>query len=52
MDTLLKDLETAVGAAGIATGAAAEEQAHSPWARLGKPMAVVKPRVARIAVQA
>jgi FAD/FMN-containing dehydrogenase len=44
MDTLLKDLETAVGAGGIATGAAAEEQAHSPWARLGKPMAVVKPR--------
>jgi FAD/FMN-containing dehydrogenase len=44
MDALLKDLETAVGSGGLATGDAAAEQAHSPWARLGKPVAVVKPR--------
>lgn len=44
MDMLLKDLEATVGAAGIATGDAAAEQAYSPWARLGKPAAIVRPR--------
>ena len=44
MDTLLKELESAVGAGGIATGDAAAEQAHSPWARLGRPTAIVRPR--------
>jgi len=41
---LVKELERAVGAGGIATGEAAAEQAHSPWARLGKPAAIVRPR--------
>jgi FAD/FMN-containing dehydrogenase len=44
MDALVKDLERVVGAGGVATGEAAAEQAFSAWARLGKPLAVVKPR--------
>jgi FAD/FMN-containing dehydrogenase len=44
MEALLKDLEAAVGADGLATGEAAAEQAYSPWARLGKPLAIVRPR--------
>jgi hypothetical protein len=44
MEALLKDLETAVGADGVATGEEAAEQAFSPWARLGKPLAIVRPR--------
>jgi FAD/FMN-containing dehydrogenase len=44
MQTLLKALETTVRPEDLATGDAAAEQAFSPWTRLGKPMAVVKPR--------
>jgi FAD/FMN-containing dehydrogenase len=44
MEALLKDLETAVGADGVVAGEAAAEQAFSPWARLGKPLAIVRPR--------
>jgi hypothetical protein len=39
MEALLKDLETGVD------GEAAAEQAFSPWARLGKPLAIVRPRL-------
>ena len=41
---LLDVLEKTLGADGIVTGEAAAEQAYSPWARLGKPLAIVKPR--------
>jgi FAD/FMN-containing dehydrogenase len=44
MPALLEDLESAVGPDAIATGEAAAEQAYSPWARLGKPLAIVRPR--------
>ncbi|MBI1197027.1 MAG: FAD-binding protein [Phenylobacterium sp.] len=44
MTALLKELESTVGAAGVATGEAAAEQAFSPWARLGRPLAIVRPR--------
>jgi FAD/FMN-containing dehydrogenase len=44
MQTLLADLETVVGAEGLAVGDAAKEQAYSPWTRLGAPLAIVRPR--------
>jgi FAD/FMN-containing dehydrogenase len=44
MTALLDALETAVGTGGLVTGEAAAEQAFTPWARLGKPMAIVRPR--------
>src|SRR5215218_8436088 len=44
MEALLQHLESAVGREGLATGDAAKEQAFSPWARLGAPLAIVRPR--------
>jgi FAD/FMN-containing dehydrogenase len=42
--TLIESLSAAVRPEDIAVGAAAEEQATAFWTRLGKPLAVVKPR--------
>src|SRR5436190_1263418 len=44
MQGLLQELETTLGADGLTTGEAAKEQAYSPWARLGAPLAIVRPR--------
>jgi FAD/FMN-containing dehydrogenase len=44
MSTLVQTLEAAVGADGIVTGEAAAEQAFSPVAKLGAPLAIVRPR--------
>jgi len=43
MDALLETLRERLGPNQVLTGAAAEEQAHSPWTRLGKPKAIVRP---------
>jgi FAD/FMN-containing dehydrogenase len=44
MNAVVAELERAVGADGVASGEAAAEQAYSPWTRLGKPLAIVRPR--------
>lgn len=44
MQPVLLDLQRALGADALATGEAAAEQAFSPWTRLGKPAAIVRPR--------
>jgi FAD/FMN-containing dehydrogenase len=44
MQALLQTLETTLGAENLATGEAAKEQAYTPWARLGAPLAIVRPR--------
>jgi len=44
MNAVVAELERAVGADGVASGEAAAEQAFSPWTRLGKPLAIVRPR--------
>jgi FAD/FMN-containing dehydrogenase len=44
MQALLQTLETTLGAEGMAIGEAAKEQAFTPWARLGAPLAIVRPR--------
>jgi FAD/FMN-containing dehydrogenase len=44
MNTLLRDLEAALGPQGLATGGAAVEQAYSRWAVLGTPLAIARPR--------
>ena len=43
-DSVIADLERALGADGVASGEAAAEQAYSPWTRLGKPLAIARPR--------
>jgi FAD/FMN-containing dehydrogenase len=44
MDAVVAELERVVGADAVASGDAAAEQAYSPWTRLGKPLAIVRPR--------
>ena len=43
MTTLLAKIEALVGADRVLSGAAAAEQAFSPWTRLGAPQAIVRP---------
>ena len=43
MDTLFDTLIRDLGPANVLTGSAAVDQAHSPWTRLGEPLAVVRP---------
>ncbi|HSV04212.1 MAG TPA: FAD-binding oxidoreductase [Phenylobacterium sp.] len=44
MQSLVADLERSLGAGGLVSGETAAEQAFSPWTRLGKPMAIARPR--------
>jgi FAD/FMN-containing dehydrogenase len=41
---LLDSLRAALGSDGVLEGGLALERAHSPWAELGKPLAVLRPR--------
>lgn len=43
MTTLLAKIEALLGADRVLSGAAAAEQAFSPWTRLGAPQAIVRP---------
>ncbi|WP_297695274.1 FAD-binding oxidoreductase [Phenylobacterium sp.] len=44
MQSLVAELERCLGAGGLVSGETAAEQAFSPWTRLGKPMAIARPR--------
>ena len=43
-DSVIADLQRVLGKDGVVTGEAAAEQAFSPVARLGAPLAIVRPR--------
>lgn len=44
MQTLLAELETALGPGGLLVGDAAAERSFTPWGRLGRPLAILLPR--------
>jgi FAD/FMN-containing dehydrogenase len=44
MTALIDQLREALGPDGVLTGEAAAQNAHSPWTRLGEPLAVLRPR--------
>jgi FAD/FMN-containing dehydrogenase len=44
MQSLVADLERSLSEGGVVSGETAAEQAFSPWTRLGKPVAIARPR--------